>query len=113
METTPVTVTVTLLSEMLEISPRQIQMYVAQGVLPKPKVKGRYNRGDCISQFLAYKVYFGPLTFVGKYAPAASEYAFERFDYQREERAEFQAHIAKLEKRITKLEAQIKASGKS
>ena len=113
METTPTTVTVTLLSKMLDISPRQLQMYVAQGVLPKPKLKGRYNRVDCISAWLAHKVYFGPHTFCAKNNPGAAEYALERFDYQREERAEFQAHIAKLEKRITKLEAQIKASSKS
>ena len=103
------TITVTELSKHLGISPRQIQMYVAQGVLPK-KAKGRYGLTDCISAFLAYKVYFGPHTFTGKADPGAAEYALERFDYQREQNARYEAQIDKLEKKITKLEAQIAGS---
>lgn len=104
-----VTVTVTELSKYLVISPRQIQMYVAQGVLPKPKVKGRYNRGHCISAWLAHKVYFGPHTHCAKNDPATAEYALQRFEYQRERQDEYEAEIAKLAAKITKLEAQIDA----
>lgn len=80
-------------------------MYVSQGVLPKPKVKGRYNRSHCFSAWLVHKVYFGPHTVCGKDIPAAAEYALQRFEYQRERQDEYEAEIARLEAKITKLEA--------
>ena len=95
METTPVTVTVTLLSKMLEISPRQIQMYCAAGVLPKPKVKGRYDRNGCIGAYMDHKLY-GPGSLVAKTCPFLAKEIMERFTYSR--------------KLIAKLEAKIEAS---
>ena len=102
MDNKPVTVTVTLLSKMLEISPRQIQMYVSQGVLPKPKVKGCYDRNGCIGAYMDHKLY-GPGSLVAKNFPFFAEQVMERFTYSRE-------LVSKLEAQITKLEAKIKAS---
>ena len=90
------TVTVTLLSKMLDISPRQIQLYVSQGVLPKPRVKGHYDWAGCIGALLDHKL-IGPGSPGAKACPPVAEYAMEKISYMREEIIALQDQIAELE----------------
>jgi len=86
-------ITITQLSEILQLSPRQIQMYVAAHVLPKVS-KGRYCREDCISAYLDHKL-LGPGSPSAKLDPVGTEYALEKIAYLKQRIAELEAPKAR------------------